>query len=82
MSTTKIGVIGGSGIYDIDGLQNPKWQQVESPWGVPSDELLTGQLAGVEMDSWPVSKWSSCPVTGAVMSMPPAMCPIAPISTL
>ena len=49
MSTTKIGVIGGSGIYDIDGLQNPKWQQVESPWGVPSDELLTGQLAGVEM---------------------------------
>ena len=49
MSNTKIGVIGGSGIYEIDGLQNPKWQQVESPWGTPSDELLTGQLAGVEM---------------------------------
>ena len=49
MNKTKIGVIGGSGIYEIDSLQNPKWQQVESPWGVPSDELLTGQLAGVEM---------------------------------
>ena len=49
MSKTKIGVIGGSGIYEIDGLQNPKWQQVESPWGAASDELLTGELDGVEM---------------------------------
>ena len=49
MSKTKIGVIGGSGIYEIDGLQNPKWQQVESPWGTASDELLTGELDGVEM---------------------------------
>ena len=47
MSKTKIGVIGGSGIYEIDGLQNPKWQQVESPWGAASDELLTGELDGV-----------------------------------
>ena len=49
MSKTKIGVIGGSGIYEINGLQDPKWQQVESPWGAASDELLTGELDGVEM---------------------------------
>ncbi len=47
MSKTKIGVIGGSGIYEINGLQDPKWQQVESRWGTASDELLTGALDGV-----------------------------------
>jgi 5'-methylthioadenosine phosphorylase len=51
MSTTQtmIGVIGGSGIYDIDGLENAQWRKVESPWGDPSDEILTGTLGGVQM---------------------------------
>ena len=46
---TMIGVIGGSGVYDIEGLENAKWQAVESPWGTPSDEILTGTLNGVKM---------------------------------
>ncbi len=46
---TIIGVIGGSGVYDIDGLENARWQAVESPWGKPSDEILTGSLNGVKM---------------------------------
>ncbi len=46
---TIIGVIGGSGVYDIDGLKDAKWQAVESPWGKPSDEILTGSLNGVKM---------------------------------
>ncbi len=46
---TVIGVIGGSGVYDIDGLQEACWQAVESPWGTPSDEILTGVLDGVPM---------------------------------
>ena len=46
---TMIGVIGGSGVYDIDGLEDAKWQAVESPWGTPSDEILTGSLNGVKM---------------------------------
>ncbi|HEX9703555.1 MAG TPA: hypothetical protein VGA19_11940, partial [Rhodospirillales bacterium] len=37
-----IGVIGGSGIYDIDGLKNARWRKVASPFGQPSDEFLTG----------------------------------------
>ena len=35
-----IGVIGGSGIYDIDGLTDLRWKAVETPFGAPSDELL------------------------------------------
>lgn len=42
-----IGVIGGSGLYDIDGLVEREWRRVESPWGEPSDELLFGRLDGV-----------------------------------
>lgn len=42
-----IGIIGGSGIYDIAGLVEQEWRQVETPWGAPSDQLLFGQLGGV-----------------------------------
>lgn len=49
MSETRIGVIGGSGVYDIDGLKDARWQAVESPWGAPSDEILTGVLDGNHM---------------------------------
>ena len=46
---TKIAVIGGSGVYDIDGLEGPRWTSVATPWGTPSDAILTGALNGVEM---------------------------------
>ncbi|MBI0433437.1 S-methyl-5'-thioadenosine phosphorylase [Roseomonas sp. KE0001] len=42
-----IGLIGGSGLYDIDGLEERAWRRVDSPWGEPSDELLFGRLDGV-----------------------------------
>ncbi len=44
-----IGVIGGSGLYEIDGLERAEWVEVESPWGKPSDAILTGVLDGVKM---------------------------------
>ncbi|MDP7464685.1 MAG: S-methyl-5'-thioadenosine phosphorylase, partial [SAR324 cluster bacterium] len=44
-----IGVIGGSGIYEIDGLANTRWEKVSSPFGEPSDELLFGDLDGQPM---------------------------------
>nr|NIQ95639.1 S-methyl-5'-thioadenosine phosphorylase [Desulfuromonadales bacterium]NIS41837.1 S-methyl-5'-thioadenosine phosphorylase [Desulfuromonadales bacterium] len=47
MSEAKIGVIGGSGLYAIDGLEGQDWVTVESPWGAPSDQILTGRLGGV-----------------------------------
>lgn len=45
----RIGIIGGSGIYEIDGLEDARWQDVESPWGAPSDAILTGRLGGRDM---------------------------------
>jgi 5'-methylthioadenosine phosphorylase len=52
MSDTKkpvIGVLGGSGVYEIDGLTNTRWEKITSPFGSPSDELLFGELEGVQL---------------------------------
>ncbi len=49
MSKHRIGIIGGSGLYHIEGFTNQKWVQVKTPFGPPSDELLTGNLAGREV---------------------------------
>lgn len=49
MTKTMLGVIGGSGLYQIDGLQSPEWQTVETPWGAPSDQILTGTLDGMAL---------------------------------
>jgi len=46
---TMIGVIGGSGVYEIDGLEGASWIRVKTPWGAPSDEVLVGRLNGVPM---------------------------------
>ncbi|MEM8789003.1 MAG: S-methyl-5'-thioadenosine phosphorylase [Pseudomonadota bacterium] len=46
---TVIGVIGGSGVYQIDGLQDAAWTDVSGPWGAPSDALLIGRLKGVKL---------------------------------
>ena len=44
-----LGIIGGSGVYDIEGLAGKRWQKVSSPFGEPSDELLCGELDGQPM---------------------------------
>ena len=49
MGETIIGVIGGSGLYAIEGLQNPEWRAIDTPWGAPSDALLHGEIGGVEV---------------------------------
>jgi 5'-methylthioadenosine phosphorylase len=48
MSNWKIGIVGGSGLYALDALENATWLDVDTPWGSPSDQLLTGRLSGVE----------------------------------
>jgi 5'-methylthioadenosine phosphorylase len=47
--TPMIGFIGGSGLYDLDGLDDRAWVKVRTPWGDPSDEILTGRLHGVRV---------------------------------
>ena len=49
MTETMIAVIGGSGLYEIDGLEDARWQDIQTPWGAPSDNILTGVLSGVKM---------------------------------
>ena len=44
-----IGVIGGSGVYEIDGLTNTRWEKVFSPFGAPSDDVLMGELDGLQL---------------------------------
>ncbi len=44
-----LGVIGGSGLYEIDGLEDTEWVAVETPFGAPSDDLLTGTLGGQKL---------------------------------
>jgi 5'-methylthioadenosine phosphorylase len=47
MSEWVIGIIGGSGLYAIDALEEAQWLAVDTPWGAPSDALLIGRIAGV-----------------------------------
>lgn len=44
-----IGIIGGSGLYQVDGLQDAEWRTLDTPWGAPSDALLHGTLDGTSM---------------------------------
>ena len=49
MTAWVLGVIGGSGIYDIDGLANARWTRIDSPFGDPSDAVLTGDIGPVRL---------------------------------
>ena len=44
-----LGIIGGSGLYAIDGLEDARWIDVDSPWGAPSDAVLAGRIGQVEL---------------------------------
>jgi 5'-methylthioadenosine phosphorylase len=44
-----LGIIGGSGLYDLPGLENAEWRRVEGPWGEPSDDILFAELAGLQL---------------------------------
>jgi 5'-methylthioadenosine phosphorylase len=49
MSAWVLGIIGGSGLYELDGLEGPRWEKIEGPFGPPSDQFLMGSLAGVDL---------------------------------
>ncbi|WP_321338991.1 S-methyl-5'-thioadenosine phosphorylase [Breoghania sp.] len=49
MTKSVLGVVGGSGIYELPGLENAEWVKVESPWGEPSDELRIGEIDGLKV---------------------------------
>jgi 5'-methylthioadenosine phosphorylase len=47
MAKVVLGIIGGSGIYDLPGLTNAQSKVIESPWGKPSAPVLTGEIDGL-----------------------------------
>lgn len=49
MSDWTLGIIGGSGLYDMDGLENAQWIKIDTPWGEPSDEILFAEMNGVKL---------------------------------
>ncbi|WP_150523899.1 S-methyl-5'-thioadenosine phosphorylase [Roseibium sediminis] len=49
MTDTVLGVVGGSGIYDLPGLEQSEWVSVESPWGMPSDQVRIGRIDGLKV---------------------------------
>lgn len=49
MSKWTLGIIGGSGLYEIDGLEDRREEQVETAWGKPSDVLVRGRIGEVEL---------------------------------
>jgi len=49
MSDWVLGVIGGSGLYEMGELENTQWIKIDTPWGEPSDEILFAELDGVKL---------------------------------
>ena len=49
MARSRLGIIGGSGVYDLPGLTGARWEHVPTPWGEPSDQLHFGELDGLEL---------------------------------
>lgn len=49
MGRAVLGIVGGSGVYDIPGLDRTRWRRIETPWGEPSDELLLAELDGLPL---------------------------------
>lgn len=49
MTNWVLGIVGGSGLYEIEGLKNRRWVKVDTPWGDPSDELLMGEIGEVKL---------------------------------
>jgi len=47
MNEWTIGIVGGSGLYEMEALEDARWVAVDTPWGAPSDELLIGRISGV-----------------------------------
>ena len=51
MKKRKLGIIGGSGLYKMEGFEKTKWKKISTPWGKPSDEVLIAKLDKEEINN-------------------------------
>ena len=49
MTSWTLGIIGGSGLYQVPGIENGRWEAISSPWGTPSDQVFRGMLHGIDV---------------------------------
>ncbi len=49
MPASRLAIIGGSGLYDLPGLTDTRWVEIDTPWGAPSDAIFHGRLDGAEL---------------------------------
>ena len=49
MTNWTLGIIGGSGLYQVPGIEGGRWQGIASPWGEPSDQVFRGRLRGIDV---------------------------------
>ena len=49
MKNRKLGIIGGSGLYKIEGFKKTKWKKISTPWGEPSDDILLASVGKEEI---------------------------------
>ena len=49
MARNLLGIVGGSGLYDLPGLSDTRWVTVDTPWGAPSDAIFRGRLGEAEL---------------------------------
>ena len=49
MKKRKLGIIGGSGLYKMEGFKNAKWKKIKTTWGIPSDEILLAKLGSEDI---------------------------------
>jgi 5'-methylthioadenosine phosphorylase len=49
MTNWVLGLIGGSGLYQIPDIENGRWETIKSPWGEPSDQVYRGRLSGIDV---------------------------------
>jgi len=68
-----LGVIGGSGLYEMEGMKNVRRVVVRTPFGAPSDAITVGELEGRTL--------ASCPATGGDTGSPPRRSTTARTST-
>ncbi len=47
MTKSVLGIVGGSGLYDMPALENVRWERIDTPWGAPSDQVLFAEIDGL-----------------------------------
>ena len=66
----KLAIIGGSGLYNIDGIKDEKWITVKTPWGEPSDQILEAKIDNNQIENEIKGNQVTSPIVGTFYRKP------------